>query len=164
MSKARIKDWPEVIRNRKLRSTYRLLRLYVTRELILHNVRVRGQNLDDRLGEPLHVSLHHLRVGTLKFWDHIKALRQLREDVHHGIRIQGVLSWLLELNRQTDRQTDGRERRKCLSLIFNCDPICILIHKTKSTMQGFNSKLLLFFFFGEMRSQKVKSWLFALIC
>jgi len=71
--------------------------LHVVREVHFDDLGVRHQHFDDRLGETLHVPLPDLRVGTLELGNHVEALRQLREHVHHRIREQRVLAAPLEL-------------------------------------------------------------------
>ena len=66
-------------------------------EVLLEEVGVGGEHLDDRLGEPLHVALPDLGVLALQLLQHLEALRQLREHVHHGVGEVGVFRVLLEL-------------------------------------------------------------------
>jgi hypothetical protein len=77
--------------------------LHVVWEVNLDDLGVRHQHFDDRLGEPLHVALPDLRVGTLELGHHVEALRQLREHVHHRVREQRVLAAPLELFRGQEK-------------------------------------------------------------
>lgn len=49
------------------------------------------------LGEAATVLSHDVGVGAFQLLDDLKALVELREDVHHGAGEQGVLRRLLEL-------------------------------------------------------------------
>lgn len=77
---------------------YRGLILDVVGEVLLEEVGVGREDLDDGLGKPLHVALPDLRVLTLQLLQHLEALRQLREHVHHGVGEVRVLRVLLELD------------------------------------------------------------------
>ena len=66
-------------------------------EVLLEEVGVGGEHLDHRLGKPLHVTLPDLGVLALQLLQHLEALRQLREHVHHGVGEVGVFRVLLEL-------------------------------------------------------------------
>ena len=73
-----------------------LLILYDAGEVALQKVSVGGEHLDHGLGKPLHVSVPDGGVLTLQLLQHLEALRQLREDVHHRAREVAVLRVLPE--------------------------------------------------------------------
>ncbi len=68
---------------KKVNWTDRCFVLDVVREICFEHISVRGEHLDNRFSKTFHVPLPDLRILTLQLLEHLKALCQLSEDVHH---------------------------------------------------------------------------------
>ena len=77
-------------------------------EVVLEKVGVGREDFDHRLGEPLHVSVPDAGVEALQLLQHLEALGQLREHVHHRAREVRVLSVLPELKQKVIKKQPGQ--------------------------------------------------------
>ena len=88
---------PQTWTNGKL--TYDSLVFCQLWEFLLGRVGVGKQYFDYSLGESFHVTFPDFGIRTFEFRHDIKTLGELREDVHHRRRKQGVFAASLELIR-----------------------------------------------------------------